>query len=372
MPVPSTLTDAYGALLTTTLRAVEDMLADNITKGNKGLAWLQAKGRMRAQDGGERVRIPIMYGLNSTSDIYSGYGLLDTTPQDGMTSAFFTWAQMSGSITIARLEERQNSGKSAALDLLQAKTTQTMNSLRQLVNNCFVAGRITTGASSALGQFDARTGRLDSGAKGILPLSALIDANPTRSRTDIGNINPNTFNFWANFAQDMAAVTTYAAYKFQLTHLYNNASRGAGGSPDLAIGTQVAWEQYWNALATQERYYVTDPRTLDILGGSTALAIRNAAFIWDEVTPDPGTNGTIVDNIGLSGGDIQKDAIYFVNSDSMEWVYDAQTNFITTPMVRPENQDARTGQILFMGVFGTNNRRKNAVAYNIQHTPFTS
>jgi hypothetical protein len=38
----------------------------------------------------------------------------------------------------------------------------------------------------------------------------------------------------------------------------------------------------------------------------------------------------------------------------------------------PENQDARTGQILFMGIMGVNNRRKNGVLKGIQHTPFTS
>ena len=372
MAVPSTLTDSYGALLTTTLRAVEPTLRDNITKGNKWLSWLESKGRMRPQDGGERVRVPLMYGLNTTADIYSGYGLLDTTPQDGITSAFYTWAQLSGSITISRLEERQNSGKSQALNLLEVKTTQTMNSIKQLVNNSIVAGRITTGASAALGQFDARVGRMDSGAKAMLPLSALVDGNPTRSRTDIGGINPNTYNFWANYAGDLASVTTFAAYKFNLTHLYNNASRGVMGSPDLMLGSQVAWEQYWNALSLNERYLITNQKTVDILGGTSALAFREAAFIWDEVCPDVGNNGSTIDSIGLSSGDIQKDTVFFLNSDSMEWIYDAETNFITTPMVRPENQDARTGQILFMGIMGCNNRRKNAVAYNIQHTAFTS
>lgn len=372
MGVPSTLSDSYGALLTTTLRAVEPQMADNISKSVKFLGYLQSKGRMRSQDGGERVRVPLMYGFNTTSDIYSGYGLLDTTPQDNITSAFYTWAQFSTSITISRLEERQNSGRSQALDLLKAKTTQSMASMKELVNNCMVAGRITTGASSATGQFDARRGRLDSGASAVLPLPALIDANPTRSRTDIGNINPNTYSFWANKAANASAVTTFAGYKSTLNNMYNQCSRGSMGSPDLLMGTQVAWEQYWNSVQTQERYVITDKRVVDVLGGSSALAFRDAAFMWDEVCVDAGTNGSLVDSLGLSAGDIQKDTVYFINSECMEWVYDSETNFITTPMVRPENQDARTGQILFMGIIGVNNRRKHGVVYNIQHTAFTS
>ncbi len=371
MAVPSSLTDSYGALLTTTLRAMEPTLRDNITRSNKFLAWLQAKGRMRSQDGGERVKVPLMYGLNSSADTYAGYGLLDTTPQDGITSAFYTWAQAAVSITISRLEERQNSGKSAALSLLQSKTTQAMNSLKEYMNNAIVAGKISSGASSSTGQFIARTGRLDSGASNVLPLSALIDASPTRS-VSIGNINGNTYAFWDNQASNASSITTFAGYKNALNHLYNNCARGVMGAPDLMLGTQVAWEQYWNSLANQERYLITAPKTVDILGGSEALAFRQCAFVWDEVCPDPGTNGNVWENLGLSSGEVQKDTVYFINSESMEWIYDAQTDWITTPMVRPENQDARTSQILFMGIMGCNNRRKNGVLYNVQHTAFTS
>ena len=70
--IPSTLTDDYGALLTTTLRAMQPRLHDNITRGNKFLAWLEMKGRFRSQDGGERVKVALMHAQNSTSDIYSG------------------------------------------------------------------------------------------------------------------------------------------------------------------------------------------------------------------------------------------------------------------------------------------------------------
>lgn len=372
MAVPSTLTDPYGALLTTTLRRVEPMLRDQITRSNKFLAWLDMRGRMRGQDGGERVGVPLMYELNDTADIYSGYGLLNTTPQEGMTMAWYEWCQYAVSITISRKEERQNSGRSQAINLLRAKTTQAMNSLKELVNNSIVAGRITSGASSSNGEFSARVGDLDSGATGCLPLTALIDADEDRSRTDIGNINPATWGFWQNRVKSSSA-TTFAALKQEMQNLYNTCSRGTMGSPDLMLGTQVSWEQYWNSLQQQERYFITRPQVVDVLGGSEALAFRQAAFVWDEVVPDVETTGTLLDGgIGLSSGDLQSDTIFFINTESMEWVYDTQTNFITTPMVRPDNQDARTGQILYMGIMGTNHRRKNGVMKGIQHAALTS
>jgi len=70
--IPSTLTDDFDAVLTTSLRNVQPRLHDNITRGNKVLSWLKSKGRMRKVNGGERIMIPLMHAQNSTADIYSG------------------------------------------------------------------------------------------------------------------------------------------------------------------------------------------------------------------------------------------------------------------------------------------------------------
>src|SRR5262245_38357727 len=98
MPSPSVLTDDYGALLTTTLRNMQPRLRDNISRGNRFLAWLNMRGRTRTVNGGERVQVALMHAQNSTADIYAGYGLLNTTPQEGITSAFYDWSQISVSI----------------------------------------------------------------------------------------------------------------------------------------------------------------------------------------------------------------------------------------------------------------------------------
>ncbi len=358
--IPSSLTDNYDALLTTTLRNMQPRIHDNITRGNKFLAWLKSRGRFRSVDGGERVQAPLMHAQNSTSDIYSGYGTLDTTPQDGITSAFYDWAQLSVSIAISRKEERQNSGSSQKINLLQAKTMQAEASIRETLNNCIVSGKISTGASADLGQFVARTGTLDTSASGPLPLTAIIDANASRS-VSIGNINGNTYSFWRNLATDSAA-TTFAGLKQDMNNAYNDASKGTGGSPDLILGDQVAWEQYWNSLQTQERYIT--PRSLDVLGGVESLRFRGAEFIWDEIVPDVKTNADVVDAIGT----ITLSTMYFINSSTMEWVVDSGTDFITTPFVRPENQDAKVAQILWMGALGCNNRRKNHVLMGISQS----
>ena len=71
--VPSSLTDSYDALLTTTLRNYQPKMRDNISRGNKLIAWLGSKGRTRKVDGGERVQVPLMNAQNATADIYAGF-----------------------------------------------------------------------------------------------------------------------------------------------------------------------------------------------------------------------------------------------------------------------------------------------------------
>ena len=367
-PVPSSLTDAYDALLTTTLRAMQPRLHDNISRGNRFLSYLNMRGRWRQQDGGERVKVGLMHALNSTADIYSGYGNLDTTPQDGITSAFYTWAQLAVAIAISRKEKRQNSGRSAQMSLLESKTKQAEASIRELLNNCIVAGRLasSTDVAGSLDAFTARRGRLDSGALGPLPLAVLIDANPSRS-VSVGNINGNTYSFWRPQA-DASTATTFAGYKQEMNNIYNDCSKGAGGFPDLMLGDQVAWEQYFNSLQNQERYMVTDKRVIDVLGGMNGgddlLKFRGATFIWDEVVPDVDRSAEVVDGVGT----VTTSNIWFINSETFEYIVDSETDFITTPFITPVGQDATVAEILWMGALGVNNRRKNGTLYSIVRT----
>src|SRR5574343_1334847 len=103
---PSTNTIYYDSLLTTTLAAYRKDLVDNIFKDSAFLSYLRMKNAVKKQNGGERAAIPLMYGTNSTVKTHGGYSVIDTTPQDGLTTAFYEWAEIAGSISISRKEER--------------------------------------------------------------------------------------------------------------------------------------------------------------------------------------------------------------------------------------------------------------------------
>src|SRR5213596_200276 len=94
---PSALTLNYDAILSTTLFNYRRTLEDAISTSNAFLFYLMKKskgGYKKVTELGERMALPLMYELGN-ADSYSGYDVLDCTPADGLTMAFFNWAQAS-------------------------------------------------------------------------------------------------------------------------------------------------------------------------------------------------------------------------------------------------------------------------------------
>ena len=141
---PSQNTVNYDALLSTTLFAYRAKMVDNIFKSNATLAALRQYGGVDYQDGGERIQMLLMYGNNDTFRSYSGYDTLVVKPVDGMTSAFYEWREIGGTISISRKEERQNSGEAQILNLLQQKIKQAEMSIKEKVNTDLIAGEVST------------------------------------------------------------------------------------------------------------------------------------------------------------------------------------------------------------------------------------
>lgn len=64
----------YQSLLTSTLMKVlgTNAIRDNVFDAHPLTNWLRSGERIKVVDGGERLRVPIMFGKNSTVDSYSG------------------------------------------------------------------------------------------------------------------------------------------------------------------------------------------------------------------------------------------------------------------------------------------------------------
>lgn len=347
MPNPSSLTLNFDSVLSSTLFNWSKTLEDQISTANALLFTLMKKnasGYVTLSDIGERAAFPLMYELG-VADSYSGYDVLDVTPMDGITSAFYNWRQAAVPITISGLEQKKNAGEERIIALLDAKTKQALIGLQTFFNQRLLYGAggsaITTAYTSAA-----------NGSQFIDPLPLQVAYDPT-ANTSIGNINQNTYTWWRNQFLNMNA-TTYAGFLKQLRTLRNNCSKGPGGTPDLFVATQGAEELYEASLAAAHRnpsYQVAD------------IPFDNVAFygkpmVWDEFVPDV-FSGTVTQTKG---------SIFMLNTQFWQVKVHADTNFASTPFITPENQDAKTAHILWLGAVGVSNRRKQGVGGNIDTT----
>jgi len=327
-----TVTDQYDALLTTTLRNYRKKLIDNIFETMPFMKWLMKKrgsgkdvGTFDLQDGGFKIVEHLMYGKNSTFDFYSNYETLDTTPQEGLTIAEFEWRELGGTISIARAEQRKNSGEHQMINLLKAKTTQAELSIKDKVATALFANLTATPAKAIDG--------------------ILLHVNNSPATTTTGSLAGATYAWWRNQQADCGAYGTNLTAK--MNTMINNCSK-QGTRPDAIVCTQTAFE-YYDALGTTLKRVNDERSTLDL--GFEVLKYKGIDMYWDPYF--------------ATGTPVTGETMLFLNSKHMRFVTDKQTNFVTTDFVEPENQTAKVAKVLWMGNLVINNRQVHGILHGI-------
>lgn len=344
---PSSLSLQYDALLSSTLFKVRGQFEDAISTANALYFLLQRKGSIKlVEDIGERAQIPLMYELGQ-ADSYSGYDILDTTPMDGITSAFQRWRQASVPIAISGAEEKMNRSDSRIINLLEAKTKQAKMGIQEFFNKRLLQGAggstITTPYTSAL-----------NGSSFVDPLAKLIAYDPTASLL-VEEINQLTYTWWRNKTKNSTS-STYAAFRKELRNLRNTCGLGPGGPPDLHLADQASWELYVAALEAMHQ----NPSF-----AKADIPFENVSFdghpvVHDEFVPD------------VQGGSATQSATsgtwFMLNTEFFEVQVQSESNFAPTPFQKPVGQDAKIAHIMWMGAVMVSNRRKQGVAGGIDTT----
>jgi len=362
---PSTHTIYYDSLLSTTLMAYRKTMVDNIFNDSAYLAYMRMTDSIKKQNGGERIAMPLMYGDNSTIKTVGGYEVLDTTPQEGITTAFYPWAEIAGTISIARKEERQNAGEGRLINLLEAKIKQAEMTMREKLNTDLLHGTLYGTAGSGTWVPEVSAG----GNIGLLPLGYFLrqlNATAPLVGGNVGNIDVSAEAWWRHKTATLDSgtketgnsfaitVSTWAGLKYALYKMYMTCSKGSGGSPDLCVADQYSYEYYNNALDANVRYMNTKMADM----GFDTIKLRGATMIWDEMVPD-------IDKAYAIGHASWDGSVFFLNTKFYNIIIDSETDIITTPFIEPENQTAKTAKVLFMGNAGVSNLRKQGVCYAI-------
>jgi len=294
-------------------------LHDNVFDNDVTLQWLRASGRLKVIEGGERVRVGILYGKNSTAKWYADYEALDVTAQAGMTSAFYVWKQASTAVSVHGRELRSNKGPSRLTSLQQEKITQASMSLVDVI---------------ATGAFSDGTG---SASKQLTGLEAMVETTP--GTTAYASV-PTANSQWRNqAAASVGAAATNLLPK--LRTVFNDCKQGKGGansSPDFIVTDQTRHEALEALIFPQVRYQANPGGGAD--SGIEKLVFKGATVEWDDYC----TSGVM----------------YVLNSKHLHFFVHTDANFAMAEggFQKPINQDALVTQILFMGNLATDNRRK--------------
>ncbi|AGZ31406.1 MULTISPECIES: phage major capsid protein [pseudomallei group] len=319
----STLTE----IVTTTLRNRTGKLADNVTKNNALLYRLRRRGNVKTVSGGRTIVQELEYAENGTFKRYSGYEALNISPSDVFTGAEFNYAQAAVAVSISGLEQLQNSGEDAIIDLLESRIK---NAEKTLVNNIAL---------------DCYSDGTADGGRQIGGLQLLVSATPTTGV--VGGIDASTSigSFWRNTA--FSAVTngggaaTSANIQSYMNRVYVQQVRGTD-RPDLIIADNNYFRLYLESLQAIQRI------TSNEMGeaGFDSLKYMSSDVVLD----------------GGFGGGAPQNTMFFLNTDYIYFRPHTERNFAPIGDDRfAVNQDAMVKLVGFAGNMTVSNRRLQAV-----------
>lgn len=316
----------YSDILTTTIESRTRKLADNVTNNNAVLRRMNQRGNIRTFSGGSKILQELSFAENSNAGYYSGYDLLPVGVSDVISSAEYEIKQAAVPVVISGLEQLQNSGKEAMIDLMEGR----MKVAESTLSNLITAGIYSDGTGY--------------GGKEIDGLNAAVPLDPTLAA--YGGIDGATYTFWQNAVSDnTAAAVTAATIQGLWNNLWAQLVRGSD-RPDLIMCDNSVWTTYVASLQANQRFSNTNE------GDAGFMTVK---FMDSDVVLDGGIyNGTVTNATGAPTG-----TAYFLNTDYIHYRPHAQRNMVALSPNRryATNQDAEVQIIAWAGNMTTSGRQ---------------
>lgn len=301
-------------IVATTIQSRSRTIADNVTKNNAILARLNQRGKVRTFSGGNVILEELSFAENPNAGFYSGYDLLPVAAADVISAAEFQIKQFAVPVVISGLEQLQNSGREAMIDLMEARIN---------VAESTMANQLSTSI------YSDGTG---DGGKEVTGLDAAVAEDPTSGT--YGGINRATWSFWRNGTFD-ANTDGGAAISSNNIQTYMNAlwAKLVRGSdrPDLIVMDNVMWSYYMGSLQPQQRF--TDPATANL--GFPTIKFMDADVVLD----------------GGIGGACPAKTAFFLNTKYISWRPHRDRNMVALSPDRRYaiNQDAEVQILAWAG-----------------------
>lgn len=311
-------------IVTTTLRNRSGVLADNVSRNNALLARLNKKGKIKTFSSGRTIVQELEYANNQTFQWYSGYQALNISPSQVFSAAEFPIRQAALAISISGLEELQNAGEEAIIDLLES--------------------RITNGEHTFLNGLSMGIYGDGSTAGSIGGLQLLVAAAPTTGI--IGGIDRSSWTFWQNTvfsALTNGGVAANAANIMDyMDRLWIQLIRGRD-APDLIVADNNMYRYYLQALQSIQR--------IQVAGGAPELAeagFQSLKYMTADVVLDGGYQGQSTDPLPFkvstdtsAVGGVPTSYMYMLNTNYVHYRPSSKRNMtVLDPDRFSVNQDA--------------------------------
>jgi hypothetical protein len=291
-------------IVATTIESRSRKIADNVTKNNALLTWLDSRGNTKPISGGYKILQELSFAANGNAGFYSGYDLLPVAAQDVLSAAEFEIKQAACPVVISGLEQLQNAGREQMIDLLDSRLAVAESSMANLL---------------AQGIYSDGTG---SGGKQITGLDLAVSVTPTVG--SYGGIDPATWAFWVNkyTAAGLDASTVDGAMSTMWASLIRGMDR-----PDLIVMDNAFWGIFIASLQNQQRFTSAATATR----GFPTIKFMDADVVLD----------------GGIGGYATTKTAYFINTKYLHWRPHGSRNMVPLSPNRRYaiNQDAEV-QIL--------------------------
>ena len=321
-------TETWDAAWTLTMRAKRKELTDNFFDAYPTLDMFRKGNALVTDNGGKEIQADIMYAGNS-AQYFSGYDVLNTDAVDGVTAAFYPFRYAAVPITINFTEEQENRKRDSAMSLLEAKTRQSMLTLRDQINTSL---------------YSAQTGKAPLGFHDVI-----ADA-PGTTPTTLGGITVSGNSWWQNKANNATADTSFTT--IVNTNFYEGMIRMSSLWNDVSEGN----EQPTNIFTTNSIY--ADFEEIFEGTGYQRLSGKDS----------PGVDGRLPSFRGIPvqyDRDCGTGRMYFLNTNYLKLHMQSGMNFSKTPFRENSNQLAKVAFITVGLQVVTNNRRRQGVIYNL-------
>lgn len=304
MAIPNT---SYTEIITTTLDAYRDKMADNVLNHNPLLAKLNARGNVDTASGGAKLLENLMYGENGSFKWYSGFETLDVSASDVLTSAAFDWKQANCNVTVSGLEEIQNRDRQQVHNLVKSRIMVAEKTMQNAI-------------AAALAYSNT-----EAGGKAIGGLQHLISDLPTSGT--VGGIDRSSNTWWRNQYYDFSteSVTASAStIQHAMNVVYLRCQRGTD-APDLITAGETYFTYYEESLQAQQRF-MSETKAA---GGFNAYKYKNAEVVYDS-------------NIAAT-------RMYMLNTNYLHFRPAEGRNFVTLDRKSSVNQDATVVPLYWAG-----------------------